>query len=242
MVDYRDQDTGLPLPSWDLWEERRGVHAWTIGTVWGGLQAAANFAQAFGELDLANRYRRTAKDIRSAVREYLWSEERGHYLRTIRRAEDGGGWQVDESLDASLMGLWYFGMFAADDPRIVATMEAIGDRLWIKTNVGGVARYEDDPYHQRSKDVENVPGNPWFICTLWLAQWHIAVAEGDEDLEEALEILRWAEEHTLDSGVMAEQVHPYTNAPISVSPLTWSHSTLVATVLEYAKKHSDMDI
>lgn len=242
MVNYRDQDTGLPLPSWDLWEERRGVHAWTIGTVWGGLQAAANFCEAFGETALADRYRHTAKEIRSATREYLWSEERGHYLRTIRRTGDDGEWQADEHIDASIIGLWAFGMFAADDPRIVATMEAMRERLWIKTRVGGMARYENDPYHQWSKDIENVPGNPWFICTLWLAQWDIAVAESDDDLDEALEILRWAVDHALNSGVMAEQVHPYTNAPMSVSPLTWSHSTLVTTVLEYAKKHSAMDI
>jgi GH15 family glucan-1,4-alpha-glucosidase len=28
-------------------------------------------------------------------------------------------------------------------------------------------------------------------------------------------------------------VHPYTNAPLSVSPLTWSHATLVMAVREY---------
>ena len=37
---YRDPATGLPLPSWDLWEERRGVMTFTCATVWGGLDAA----------------------------------------------------------------------------------------------------------------------------------------------------------------------------------------------------------
>jgi hypothetical protein len=37
---------------------------------------------------------------------------------------------------------------------------------------------------------------------------------------------------------MAEQVHPYTNEPLSVSPLTWSHATLVATVQEYLAKRA----
>ncbi|HKN87214.1 MAG TPA: hypothetical protein VJV04_10170 [Nitrospiraceae bacterium] len=32
---YRDAETGLPLPSYDLWEERRGVTAFTYGAVWG---------------------------------------------------------------------------------------------------------------------------------------------------------------------------------------------------------------
>ncbi len=238
MVSYRDEETGLPLPSWDLWEERRGVHAWTVGAVWGGLQAAANFCQAFGELDLADRYRHTADEIRSAAREHLWSEEMGCFARTIERKEGDEVWQADENMDASLIGLWSFGMFPAHDPCIVATMEAMRDRLWVKTRVGGMARYENDTYHQRSKDVENVPGNPWFICTLWLARWYIASAEESDDLDRPLTLLQWAVDHALASGVMAEQVHPYTNVPLSVSPLTWSHATLVMTVLEYLEKHA----
>ncbi len=35
---------------------------------------------------------------------------------------------------------------------------------------------------------------------------------------------------------MAEQIHPYSGAPLSVSPLTWSHATYVETVLEYWEK------
>jgi len=106
----------------------------------------------------------------------------------------------------------------------------------VKTDVGGVARYENDSYHQVSRDIKNVPGNPWFICTLWMAQWYIAKAQTAADLKPALDILNWVTNHALPSGVMAEQVHPYTNAPLSVSPLTWSHATLVMTVREYVAK------
>ena len=236
---YRDQDSGLPLPSWDLWEERRGMLAWTVSATWGGLQAAANFADAFVESDDAAAYRQTADEIRAGAEAHLWSSDLGRFARMINTREDGN-WDVDPTIDASLIGLWYFGMFAPDDPRIVATMQAVWDRLWVKTDVGGVARYENDYYHQVSQDVVNVPGNPWFICTLWLAQWHIATAQTVDDLKPALDILDWAEAHALPSGVMAEQVHPYTNEPLSVSPLTWSHGTLVATVLEYLAKRSEL--
>ena len=44
-------------------------------------------------------------------------------------------------------------LFAPDDPAIVATMRAIEDQLWVKTSVGGVARYFDDYYHQVRHDV-----------------------------------------------------------------------------------------
>jgi hypothetical protein len=92
--------------------------------------------------------------------------------------------------------------------------------------VGGLARYEDDYYHQVSNDVENVPSNRWFTCTLWLAQWSIAKAQTFEGLKPALELLDWVAARDLQSGVMAEQVRPDTNEPLSVGPLTWSHATL----------------
>lgn len=240
MCRYRDEETGLPLPSWDLWEERLGVHAWTVGATWGGLQAAASFADAFGEVDLAARYRGVAAEIKAGVREYLISSELGCFARTINRNADGT-WSYDKTVDASLIGLWYFGMFAPDDPEIIATMETLRERLWVDAEVGGVARYEDDRYHQVSRDVDKVPGNPWFICTLWLAQWIIARAHDRDGLEPAVDLLGWVADHDLRSGVMAEQVHPYTNEPLSVSPLTWSHATLVLAVQEYLEKRAHLN-
>ncbi len=40
----------------------------------------------------------------------------------------------------------------------------------------------------------------------------------------------------LPSGVLAEQLDPYTRTPLSVSPLTWSQATLVSLVHEYVRK------
>jgi GH15 family glucan-1,4-alpha-glucosidase len=121
-------------------------------------------------------------------------------------------------------------MYALDDPKIIATMSAIRERLWVKTDVGGIARYENDNYHKVSQDIENVPGNPWFITTLWLAEWYAVTARNFEDLKCSSELLEWVAARALPSGVLAEQVHPYTNAPLSVSPLTWSHAVYVSTV------------
>ena len=88
-----------------------------------------------------------------------------------------GAIDADVNIDASLYGVFQFGMLPADDPKVVATMEQIEERLWCKTDIGGVARYENDYYHQISQDVGDVPGNPWIICTLWLAEWYIAKAK-----------------------------------------------------------------
>jgi len=40
--------------------------------------------------------------------------------------------------------------------------------------------------------------------------------------------------------VLAEQIHPETGAPLSVSPLTWSHSTFVECVMSYLAKTAEL--
>ena len=45
----------------------------------------------------------------------------------------------------------------------------------------------------------------------------------------------------LPSGVLPEQVDPYTGAPLSVSPLTWSHAGFLDAVQRYARKAEAMD-
>lgn len=231
MTEYRDEDTKLPKPSYDLWEERYGVHLFTVAAVIGGLTAAGNFAHAFGEGEQADRYRQVADEIREAMIKHMWSEADGRFCRMATRT--GDGYKLDMTVDAANYGIFAFGALPPRDPKVVATMKSIRERLWVKTAVGGVARYENDYYHQVSKDLDNVPGNPWFICTMWLAQYEIACARSAEDLSRALKILQWVAERALPSGILAEQVHPYTNEPLSVSPLTWSHATLVMCVCEY---------
>ncbi|MFT3686451.1 MAG: hypothetical protein QM783_16270 [Phycisphaerales bacterium] len=39
MVDHRDAN-GLPLPSWDLWEERRGIHTFTVAATIAALRSS----------------------------------------------------------------------------------------------------------------------------------------------------------------------------------------------------------
>jgi len=40
--------------------------------------------------------------------------------------------------------------------------------------------------------------------------------------------------------VLAEQVNPYTDAPLSVPPLTWSHASVVITVADYVEKMKEL--
>jgi oligosaccharide amylase len=269
MVEYRDPRTGLPLPSYDLWEERWGVHAFTVAAVYGGLMAARNFAVCFGDRQRVERYNQAAEQIKEAAARHLYSESLGRFVRRLiprnmpEPSADGSPevnaspaisastpttgqteelFEIDETLDAALWAIQKFHLFEADDPRVVATMDAVEKKLWIKTAVGGVARYENDYYHRVSDDIASVPGNPWFICTLWLADYFITRAQTPADLKRALPVFEWVAHHALASGVLAEQVHPHTNEPISVSPLTWSHATVVSTVMKYLQKLEQLQL
>ena len=264
MVRYRDPRTGLPQPSYDLWEERWGVHAFTVATVYGGLIAARNFAVSFGDRERAERYEQAADEVKQAAIKHLWSPKLNRFVRRLvpreslppprepdsqdpesAKAQHVEGaeelFEVDETLDASLFALYKFHLLEPHDPRVVATMKAIEEQLWVKTPVGGVARYAGDYYHRISDDIENVPGNPWFICTLWLADYFIQRARTKEELKQAVPIFEWAANHALESGILAEQVNPYTNHPVSVSPLTWSHATVCSTVVKYLEKLEQLD-
>ena len=234
---YREPHTGLPAASHDLWEERYGIHAWTVGTVWAGLEAAARFAQLFGDHDHAERYRRAAEEIRAATLRHMWDEEQGTFVRMV--TVDAHGVPLAHHIpDSSIYGLIRFGMIAPDDPRAVSTMRSLKENLTCRTDIGGVARYRDDYYYQVSSDIDQVPGNPWFICTLWLAEYQVMAARTLDDLAPVRETLDWVRARALRSGALAEQVHPYSGAPLSVSPLTWSHATLVAVVDRYLARRT----
>jgi GH15 family glucan-1,4-alpha-glucosidase len=239
MLDFRDHN-GLPRPSWDLWEERRGVHTFTTAATIGALNAAADFARDFGAMDLHAQFSEGAKRMRGALMRHLWVPSENRFARMATPMDDGT-YRLDMTHDASNFAIFAFGALPATDKAVIAEMEALKQKLWVRTPVGGVARYQRDYYHQVERsDIEKVPGNPWVICTLWLAQHAIAAASNVAELESSLEYLQWARERALPSGVLAEQFHPYTGEPISVSPLTWSHATIMTTVMQYLLKHAEL--
>jgi GH15 family glucan-1,4-alpha-glucosidase len=241
LCSFREARTGLPDASYDLWEERHGITTFTTAAVVAGLDAASQLVGAFGDRELARRYQKEAATIREAACEHLYDHERGHFSRMIRVRADGSI-ERDSTLDASMFAIHQFGLLPKDDPLLLSTMDALERRLWCQTPVGGMARYENDYYHQVSHEVDRVPGNPWFICTLWLADWHATTATSVAELGKALDLLEWVASHALPSGVLAEQVHPDTGEPLSVSPLTWSHAAFVESVEHYLARHAALTL
>lgn len=238
MHSYINEELQLPNPSYDLWEERYGIYTFTASAVYGGLIAAANFARLFGDDARCSRYEQTAERIKQGILTRLWDEESGRFARGLYQKD--GKWVRDMTLESSIYGIFEFGVLPAGDPRVVSTMRQIKDGLTVKTDVGGIARYQQDYYFQMSTDIDKVPGNPWIICTLWMAEFEIELADSLDDLESPRRTLEWVVEHAIESGILSEQLDPFDGSPLSVAPLTWSHATFVLTVLKYLNKYEKL--
>jgi GH15 family glucan-1,4-alpha-glucosidase len=232
ILEYRDPWTGLPRPSFDLWEEKTGVFTWTVSTVYAALKAAERFARVFYDKSRQEALARASAEVKKAMIENLYDPEHHRFIKAIY--PDGSR---DLTLDASTAAVFMYGPLLAGDNMVEETMKAITAGLCVASDVGGMARYEGDNYQ---RVYQSGPGNPWFICTLWLARWKIAKARSLEDLQEGMDIISWTIRRSQPAGVLAEQIDPVTGSPVSVSPLPWSHAEFVIAVHEYLRKHAEL--
>jgi GH15 family glucan-1,4-alpha-glucosidase len=239
MVAYRDPFTGLPKPSYNLWEEKFGVHTYTASSVVAGLYAAARFAKILGDDESEVTFRTVADEMKKAIVTHLYDAENGYFLRSVLINEKGE-MTFDRTLDSSsVYGIFLFDILPPDDERVVRAVKITKERLTVRTPAGGIARYEGDQYYRTTADA---PGNPWFITTLWYAQYAILIAKSDHDLDIVRAELNWTERNTLPSGILSEQLNPYTREQIGAAPLTWSHAEYLRTVVMYMQKLKELNL
>lgn len=237
MCQYIEAFTGLPQASFDLWEEKYGTSTYTAAAVYGGLMAAAKFANMLGKDEPSRTYQAIASRIQSSIAQYLFDKEQGIFVKQVLHTEDNE-LQYDKTVDSSsLYGLILFRVFDVDDPKIERMVKAVEEKLQVHGNSKGFVRYEKDAYY-RLQDAESP--NPWVITTLWIARYYIEKAEKKKDLKYPLELLEWTCSHATSGGVLAEQMQPNTREHLSAAPLVWSHAELVLAVQAYLEKDKEL--
>ena len=237
LVRYRDPVTKLPLPSYDLWEEKLGVSTYACSTVFGALMAAFHFSRILGKHKLARHYEGAANEIQEAIIRRLFNKERGAFYKMLRLENE----QLvpDPTLDASsLFGVLEYQVLHPEDDLVQSTIKAFEGAIWHRAPVGGAARYESDQFFR----ADPATPNPWFITTLWLAHYYIHKAKSLDDMQPVLKIFRWVVEHATPEGLLAEQIQAHTGEALSVTPLIWSHAEFVRAVLEYLEKLDELGV
>jgi len=229
ILGYIDESTGLPRPSYDLWEENFMSFTYTTATVFAALQSAAGLAEAAGDEDSAVRWRCAAHDIHAHAHKHLYNRERNYFYKGIVSGSEGT-WR-DATIDLSaFFGAYMFGLFNFDSDEIISAFETIRSSFMSDGQVG-LPRYENDNYH---RNADTGRGNHWYIASLWVAQY--ANETGDVELRDR--ILEWIHDTLDGSQMLAEQLNPQTSDPLSVSPLVWSHAEYMATQLDIVDKGS----
>lgn len=224
MANYIDETSGLPKASYDLWEEVFETTTYTVAVVHASLLAAAEMADEMEDSSSAVSWRSAADDIQAAAHRHLYNQERNAFYKGINVVN--GEIQYDATIDiSSFFGAFMFGLFPTDSDEIRSTYETIRSVFSTDEFHHGLPRYEHDNYRRVS---EGILGNWWFITSLWIAQY----ANEIDDSSHAEAILQWVESIVDGKTMMAEQINPFDNVQLSVSPLAWSHAEYMATVLD----------
>jgi GH15 family glucan-1,4-alpha-glucosidase len=182
-------------------------------------------ASARGDSENAVRWRTSAEDIALNAQKHLYNHDRQAFYKglIVKNKEIIKNDTIDSS---AAYGSFMFNLFAFDSPEMKNSVEAMVKTLTMnQRDTIGLARYENDYYNRVSSQII---GNPWFITTLWLAQYYHAIHND----EQAKIIVRWCREHMLASGVLPEQINPFTDQFVSVAPLAWSQAEYVSTLLD----------
>ena len=228
MSEFVDPISGLPKPSYDLWEQTFSTSTYTTAVTYAALIAASELAIVAGEEANAVKWRTAAEDIQTAAHKHLFNKERQVFYRGINVVK--GEIQYDAVLDvSSTYSAFLFGLFDANSPEIQASIATIQTKFNTTPDNPGLPRSEDDDY-RRTK--QGIAGNYWYITTLWHAQYLI---EKDNN-KDALKILNWIKSHAMPTGMLSEQIDPVDGAFISPAPLTWSHAEYVSTLIDFVGK------
>jgi GH15 family glucan-1,4-alpha-glucosidase len=222
MASYIDGFTGLPRPSYNLWEEVYQTTTYTTAVVYAALLAAADLAEAADDPTRAVLWRSRADDILAAAHKYLYNSDKKCLYRGLLVQHEEI--QYDETIDvSSVFGAFMYGLFPAESEELTTSIQAVSDTFG--SDQIGLPRYQNDNYRRVSSDVT---GNWWPVTTLWMAQYYLET----DQTEKALQALDWVRDHSLETNIFPEQINPINNEPLSVAPLTWSHAEYIATLLD----------
>jgi GH15 family glucan-1,4-alpha-glucosidase len=226
LVEYVDQTTKLPLPSYELWEVRLETTTYTTAVTIAALTATAKLAKKFNEPDNATKWQRSATEMKRASAKF-WNDSRHYFYRGFYR--DGS---PDDTIDlASFYGAWKFQ--AGDVATTQTAFQTYLQRFGIDPNDANAPvfapRFENDDY--------NGFENPWFICGFWLAQYAMAHPEiAPPTFTE--KILDFANDYINQHNILPEQFRRETGEMLSAAPLNWSTAEFLTTLLDYAKMTS----
>jgi GH15 family glucan-1,4-alpha-glucosidase len=204
-------------PDAGLWEfrGRASVHTYSAVMCWAACDRLAKIARQVGADDRVRYWRDRADRIHEKISREAWNEEHGHF------ADAFGG----DRLDASLLLLADTGFIAADDPRYIATVEAIGKGL----------RRGHGLYRYIAPDDFGAPETSFTICTFWYVEALARIGRHDEARALFESVL--ARRNPL--GLLSEDLGFDDGEAWGNFPQTYSHVGLISAAMHLSRPWQD---
>lgn len=196
---WNERDQGI----WEVRGEPRDF-VYSKLMCWVALERAVALADRFDAHDRVDEWTRVQREIHHAIVTQGWSERANAFAQSFG----------SDDLDASNLMMALVGFLPPDDPRILATIDAIEERL---TDERGLV------YRYRSHDGLDGEEGTFLLCTFWLAH---AMALTDQ-LDRARSVFERAIAFVNDVGLLAEEVDSATGELLGNFPQAFSHIGLV---------------
>ena len=201
------------VPDAGLWEfrGRAEAHTYTAAMCWAACDRLAKIALRLGLPERAAHWRGRADTIRANTLERAWRPAANRFSASFQ----------SDYLDASLLLLADIGFIAADDPRYVATVDAIGREL----------RHGDGVFRYVAPDDFGTPETSFTICTFW----YIDALAATGRREEARALFERVLQRRNPLGLLSEDMAFGDGEAWGNFPQTYSHVGLINAAMRLSR-------
>lgn len=204
-------------PDQGIWEVRTSGRPFTYSAALChvALERGARLANRFHLPGDVQRWQATAEEIRQAILEEAWDPASNAFTEHL-----GSG-----GLDASLLSLPLRRVVPADHPRMIATAQAIQERLGAGN--GLLYRYLPD------ESPDGLPGREgaFLICSFWMVDNLAYQGRFDEAMDLFDSLCRRAN----PLGLLPEEIDPGTGGFLGNFPQAFSHVGLISSGMNLAR-------
>jgi GH15 family glucan-1,4-alpha-glucosidase len=204
---WRDQDQGI----WEVRSEPRHF-LYSKLMCWVALDRAIKLGKQLPAGDRVAVWEATRDEIAEAILTEGWSDTAGAFTQSFG----------SEDLDASNLMMPIVGFLPATDPRVLATIDAIEERL---TDDRGLV------YRYLAEDGLEGEEGTFLLCTFWLAE---ALAMSGQ-VSRARAVFDRAAAFVNDVGLLAEEVDPHSGELLGNFPQAFSHIGLINAAWEISQ-------
>lgn len=192
-----------------IWEFRTEERHFTFSKVlcWTAIDRAIKVAEIIGKNSKAEKWKPLEERIRKDIMDRAWNEEIKAFTQSYGSFD----------LDASVLLMETYGIIAADDPRYVSTVRAIGLAL---NNDGLLYRY-------KNKDDFGLPSSSFTICTFWYINSLYKIGDCKEAKKQFEQLLSYSNH----LGLFSEDIDFETKRLLGNFPQAYSHLALIETAI-----------